>query len=474
MTTIRLSLSKSARTNLKAIGREFDRCSRAYPALYHQRMLPWSEKGRVRITLSQWDAFRVAASGQLEAEEWSQWDEPSFDDDHLGLWLGDGEGLDEFVNLSESVAMVLSHEALDFDPLDFNLEVNEWSDWIDRLHSWAFKHQMPLLRSDMMLLGTEDHDPEDFYELAEQWETLDGGTSIPRHPVVWRLIDNVFTSAATAIRALLWPDAVITTDEPWPPSRVSVIFMSAIEEPAPDVTEVCVHADNPKSEDGESIRGGRLRHQLIEDELFWSLECAGSKRVFRFQPMKGFNYLSMFLRCPNKRFTPIEAYAAHGTKAKCFGGAATRFGENERKEAATLFPNSNALGSRVPVMDPEAERGIRMEYEQLLDEFTAIDRPEHENAEEAEELEKRLAQFKKQYVWDHDKEGTPRFFPKSDWEKPRKAVTNAINRSLEAIREKSQELAEQLDEQLDREKGFCFRPNPKFLGWEVVSRRSAD
>jgi hypothetical protein len=128
MTTIRISLSKPARRNLKAIGREFDRCASAYPALYHQRMLPWSESGRIGISLSQWDAFRVAASERLDVEVWSQWDEPSSDDDHLGLWLGDGEGLDEFVNLSESVAMVLSQEALDFDPLDFNLEVAHGSD----------------------------------------------------------------------------------------------------------------------------------------------------------------------------------------------------------------------------------------------------------------------------------------------------------------------------------------------------------
>jgi hypothetical protein len=217
-------------------------------------MLPWSESGRVGISLPQWDAFRRAASDQLDAQEWWQWDEPSwrsgnyarvrFGEDgdveefgntsepvashYPGLWFGDGEGLEEFKNLSESVAMVLSQEALDFDPLDFNLEVAHGSDWLVRLHEWAFKHQMPLLRSDMTLWGAEDHDSEDFYELAEQWETLDGGTSIPRHPVVWRLIDNVFTSSATAIRALLWPNAVITTNEPWPLSPSASLFRHAI------------------------------------------------------------------------------------------------------------------------------------------------------------------------------------------------------------------------------------------------------
>jgi hypothetical protein len=130
---------------------------------------------------------------------------------------------------------------------------------------------MPLLRSDMTLWGVEDHDPEDFYELAEQWETLDGGTSIPRHPVVWRLIDNVFTSAATAIRALLWPDAVITTNEPWPLNHPGVVFTSAVEEPPRDTTERGIHEGTPMSGDGENIRGGSLRHQLIDEELFWTI-----------------------------------------------------------------------------------------------------------------------------------------------------------------------------------------------------------
>ena len=474
MPQIHLSLTKPARRTLKALGREFERCARTYPALYHQRMLPWSEKGRVGITLPQWGAFRVAAPDRLDAEVWSQWDEPSLDGDHLGLWLGDGEGLDEFVNLSESVAMVLSHEALDFDPLDFNLEVNDCSDWLDRLHDWAFKHQMPLLRSDMTLWGAEDHDSEDFYELAEQWDSLDGGTSIPRHPVVWRLIDNVFTSSATAIRALLWPDAVITTNKPWPPSRVSVIFTSAIEEPHRDTTEGGIHERTPMSGDGENIPGGSLLHQLIDEELFWTIRCAESGRVFRFKRMDGFEYFAMFLRSPNARFNPLETHAALGRKMQRLGGAATRYGEGERKEATVLLPNFNALGSNVPVLDPEAERRIRKEYEQLVDRIRAIDRPSHDDAEDAQELEKELALFRKLHVMDYDKEGEIRLFPKADWEKPRKTVSNAINRSLEAIGKKSSELAVQLDEQLDRKKGFCFRPNPKLPAWEVISRRAAD
>src|SRR5690606_27899876 len=112
-----------------------------------------------------------------------------------GLWFGDGEGLEEFANLSESVAMVLSQEAPDFDPLDFNLCVDHGSDWLVRLHEWAFKYQLPLLRSERTLWRAEDHELQEFYELAEQWETLEDGTKVPRHPVVWRLIDNVFTSS---------------------------------------------------------------------------------------------------------------------------------------------------------------------------------------------------------------------------------------------------------------------------------------
>lgn len=494
MYPMHLSLSKPARRNLKAIGREFDRCSHAYPALFHQRMIPWSENGPAGITLPQWDAFRSEASSLLDAEEWWEWDEPSSDGDYLGLWFGDGEGLDEFANLSDAVAMVLSHERLSFDPLDFNFEVHRGTDWICRLQEWGFKHQMPLLRSDMTLWGCRTYDLEDFYELAEQWDTLNDGMSVPRKPVVWRLIDNVFTSSAAAIRAILWPDTVIATNEPWPLCREVVLFASkhcelpqqtierssllsgdshSLKLPAEQqpVNQKCDGDSQLESQASPSSLGSREdsssgshRHRLIGDELFWSIKCADSGTLFRFRAAIGFKYLAMFISAPNVRFTPMEAYTAHGTQAKASGEAAVFCGEAERAEATQHLPNRNAFSSNDVILDEEADRNINEEYQRLLHEIERCNDPE----DEAKVRKKKLADLKKNYVWTHDRKGKSRLFPKADWEKPRKAVTNAINRSLEAIRDKSKELANQLDSQLDREKGFCFRPNPKLPEWEVI------
>lgn len=456
----RLSLSKAGCRNLKDICREFDRCSRSYPALYHQRMVPWSEKGRGGISLPQWEAFRQAASAQLDDDVWSHWDEPSAEDDYLCLWSGDGEGLAEFVDLSESVAMVLSRENVDFDPFNWSCEIQQGSDWLPLLHDCAFKHQMPLLRSEMGLWGCDEYDLEDFYELAEMWDTLDDGTKIPRHPVVWRLIDNVFTSSMTAIRAMLWPDSVIATYEPWPVMRGE--FTSPV--PVIVTEELGVHEECPSSDTS--------RHQLIEEELFWSVRCAETGQHFRFETKIGFEYIAMLLRSSGIRVNPVDAYAMHGRKVQRVGAAATRFGKEQRNEANFLLDSSNSLGRNHSVIDLEADREIRDEYQRLMDELTRVGHPSHEDAEEVHKLDKELEMFKKMFIADHDENGKIRLFPKSDWEKPRKAISNAIDRTLRDIRTKSQELAEQLHSQIDRTHGFCFRPNPRLPKWLVTEQRS--
>ncbi len=137
--------------------------------------------------------------------------------------------------------------------------------------------------------GVEDHAPEDFYELAEQWETMDGGTSIPRHPVVWRLIDNVFTSAATAIRALLWPDAVIATNEPWPLSPSASLFRHAV------------------SGDGENTSQERSSvpvssNAFLYDGLHWRVRCELDEKEGVFRGYEGPYRIVLLLQKPFRFF----------------------------------------------------------------------------------------------------------------------------------------------------------------------------
>lgn len=449
MTTIRLSLSKPARRTLKAIGREFDRCARAYSALYHQRMLPWSEKGRGGITLPQWAAFRVAASNRLEAGEWSQWDEPSFDGDHLGLWLGDGEGLDEFVNLSESVAMVLSQEALDFDPFDFNLEVGGWSDWLNRLHDWAFKHQMPLLRSDMTLWGTEDHDSEDFYELAEQWETLDGGTSIPRHPVVWRLIDNVFTSSATAIRALLWPDAVIATNEPWPLSPSASLFRHAISGDGENTSHKS--SSVPVSSNAVHYDGlhWRVRYELDEKEGVFS----GYEGLYRIVLLlqKPFH----FFEFPELSLRPFTENGLDGS------------GEVEKEAPMQTHRRGIHVGDKADEEWKDSTAKRLRELSQMIGEAEA--RGAAQEAAALKQEREKLKRYRRKYL---NKFGESRR-DADEWEQDRKTVTKSISETRRRISDQMPVFGAHLTKFIHTDRGVIYEPPLPTVEWDItIARRS--
>ena len=54
-------LTKAGRRTLEAVCGEFERCSRYYPPLYHQRMKTWKEdEGETSITMQQWENFKQA------------------------------------------------------------------------------------------------------------------------------------------------------------------------------------------------------------------------------------------------------------------------------------------------------------------------------------------------------------------------------------------------------------------------------
>lgn len=219
-------LTKTGRENLEAILAEFERAGRHYPPLYHERLVAWSEKGEVRLSDDQWQAFIEAESNKLDESEWSEWNGPHFSSHMftvpcLDRWYGDPDGLQEFINLAESVTDVLKRE--DFSSVDettLSFAFRSWSGWLSTLHAWAFHFQMPLLSCEMNLWGAENASQDEFYELSEQMSQT-GDLSWPLHPACWSLTYNVFTSSAAAIRAILRPETVIGVNEPWPFSERS-------------------------------------------------------------------------------------------------------------------------------------------------------------------------------------------------------------------------------------------------------------
>lgn len=452
MATNALSISKAGRQNLKAICGEFERCSRNYPPLFHQRMVPWSESGRVGITLSQWETFRRVESDSLDPDAWWQWEKPHSDDEYLGQWLGDPDGMEEFANLSESVAMVLIREVIDFDPLDFNAEVNCGKDWLHLLHNWAFKYQMPLLRSDMSLWGVENYELEEFYDLAGQWETQDDGTKFPRHPVVWRLIDNVFSSSMTALRAFLSTDSVIATNEPWPIVERRVVTSTLANEDELATVEI-----------GQGNQANC--HQMIFDGLHWRIISADGQDDFLLKNEVRIKHIAMLLESPHERFTPMVMDRNNGLRPSRMGAAYGRLSSHEMTDAASDLSVRDSLDWSEAVIDRECDDELRAEYKRLRDSLD--DARETENIEEINHLEGKLQALMKQFRKDHDHAGKIRLFQKSHWERSRKNVANAINRAIDEVRKKSEAIADQVDAQIDRQGGFAYRPIDSLPAWNV-------
>ena len=94
-----LPLTKTGRENLEAILAEFERAGRHYPPLYHEQLIAWSERGEVRLSDAQWQAF-IDDGGYRRPELWmadgwatvqaQRWEAPDYW--HLGPdcmdWLG--------------------------------------------------------------------------------------------------------------------------------------------------------------------------------------------------------------------------------------------------------------------------------------------------------------------------------------------------------------------------------------------------
>ena len=187
------TLTEASRANLEAILDDFHRANRYYPPLYHKRLIPWSERQEVKADRSQWEAFINSESANLKDVEWWQWDGPhpaypSCGSLCLGMWFGHPDGLQEFTDLVESALCVLQREDFaDVDDLVVPFAFGSSRQWLSTLHSWAFRFQMPLLRSDMTLWGAEDCDPHQFIELSERWGRVED-TSYPLHRVQERTL----------------------------------------------------------------------------------------------------------------------------------------------------------------------------------------------------------------------------------------------------------------------------------------------
>lgn len=238
-------LNKPFESNLRALWREFKRCSEMYRPLYSDKLIfskpmpmqPWlaipdetNQPGEAAEThqpdedANQWDeleplseeswlAFTKTHQPEEAANEWWVWERVPF---HKAIhrYSGCPDGLVEFRKLAESAAILFEEMEL------FFTKAGSHHRWTHLLHWMAHCYQMPLLRAkQIMPAGTRRYEirtngvhlhprylvaPE---ELPERWcEPVGFGGP---NWTTWRLIHSVFISSMTLIEAVLDPDSVV-------------------------------------------------------------------------------------------------------------------------------------------------------------------------------------------------------------------------------------------------------------------------
>jgi len=212
----RRHLDKPFRSNLKAIWREFKRCSEMYRPLYHDELLFVfrGEGWRSSIPLS--DAhclwFTNANLPEKDRNEWWSWERMPMCA-AIGRFSGFPDGLQEFKKLAETAAIL-------FDEMEFDIRDRNYHAWLHLLHGLAGWHQLPLLRSKVHPPRQYDDSPpkfqtfdlEELQVLAEKWHgTPDGGPEYPIHRCTYFLVHSVFISSMALIEAILDPDSVVFT-----------------------------------------------------------------------------------------------------------------------------------------------------------------------------------------------------------------------------------------------------------------------
>ena len=191
---------KAVRATLKALWREFRRCSQRYPPLYHE-VVDYPEA--LRVQLSQYDVLDVCKSyrqGFAEHfnEDWECWHGPD-DVAFLGRFFGNSEGIEEFTEYAESAYWVISA----IDPGDYYVKNSYdsgqgwgYHGWLKLLHEMAIGYPTPLLRMTGRIV-LEEYRPA--YLATPESE----GVPYPADVCCLGLAHSVFTSSMAAIEIIL-------------------------------------------------------------------------------------------------------------------------------------------------------------------------------------------------------------------------------------------------------------------------------
>lgn len=466
-------LNKPFEANLRALWREFKRCSQMYRPLYSDQLTffkpspfqPWlaaTETTQPVEDANHWDdldkplseeswlAFTKTHQPGEAANEWWVWERVPFGKE-IHRYSGCPDGLEEFRKLAESAAILFEEMEI------FEKAVSHHS-WTHFLHWMAACYQMPLLRSKQILpagMGNYEirskaprsHPP---YLVApdeplEIWFRPVFG-EIPNYPSNWitrRLIHNVFTSSMTLIEAVLDPDSVVYVS--FLTDRSSMDAVLGPPEVAPD-DEATVNSSDftinfpPNKNIFKHVTGKTWFIQFVEGGI-------ESERG-HIDGTEGFYLIQKVLSSDKQPVSPIDLYAAIPEKGIELSEADDKL-RRAKKDADDEGMPRRRSGSGTGVFDmadPEAIKDYRNRRKELLA-FIEQAQPNVE-IKKLDDAQKELDFINKELTSVTNLTGKPRSFPLGTPEEAaRHRVKTSWSRALKLLREskKFDKLSEFLD-----------------------------
>ncbi len=319
-------LTEAARGTLKALRREFRRCSNQYPALYHEQWQP-------HHSLAEYDleevcgSFRKAFAEEL-GDGWQEWNMPDdVEVSSFGRYFGSGDGLSEFETLAESVYWVVG--AIDFRPADlgesfvvsFNAPMfrsmlpergdRGYDDWLSLLYRIGLEYPSPLLTCGhrMWALGKGPDDAS-----IDSLGQKEGGSPFPLHPYHLFIRQPLFAASVAAIDIILGKPRFVAVGAEIDPDKLLAAFeelenadFAAVEEleqadggkPPSQPRRLTVQAE-------ESLQWPVLDFTLIGENWHLKFDTGHGIEEHPFPDYEGFCVYAKLLRNPNIRISPEE------------------------------------------------------------------------------------------------------------------------------------------------------------------------
>lgn len=400
---------------------ELRRCSLTYPPLFHERFTAWNVDDRVRLSDDQWQRFtgQYSAPPDDALSKWWCWNGPwpiTNDEDVMGRFFGSSDGFSEFLTLANACGTLL----LEADP-DQIEGSGGYDTWLYHLHHTALLYPSMLLEVEESIWDQALDDTRRFEDIVGDWDESED-IRIPKHPVVHSLKHPVFTSSMTLIRALLDRDSVRTWEDPIDElPQISIKYQEEIP---------MISAEAPPSENIDNewvLRGGayevRFGSGRNQGIVLVDSKHVGCKHIVRLIENEGRGVHVMQFDIGQKKSARRNP-ASTITQDELFGSVSTD--ENE-SVFDTLSGSSEADCSDDPALQSMRERIGNINREMV--ELRKTDQSVSKLAKEKERIEKQMKT-------DFDNFGRPRKLGISQREKARKAVSDALSKQYERLRDK--------------------------------------